>query len=78
MAVWAYACRRCGDPETLWYVSQMTVEQFPPTVGIVRVKVGSRWLCAELDRTQRLAVDGLLVREVIGTDAAGCADCSDQ
>jgi hypothetical protein len=78
MAVWAYECRRCGDEATIWCVSEMAVAEFPEKVRIVRVKVGSRWLCATLDRTQRVAVEGMLVREVIPTDAASCAECTDQ
>ncbi|MEE4380249.1 MAG: hypothetical protein V2J55_22405 [Candidatus Competibacteraceae bacterium] len=78
MAVWAYECRRCGNEATVWYVSEMAVAEFPENVRIVGVKVGSRWLCAVLDRSQRVSVEGMLVREVIPTDAATCADCVDQ
>ncbi|NJN45157.1 MAG: hypothetical protein HC808_00095 [Candidatus Competibacteraceae bacterium] len=78
MAVWANECRRCGDEATIWYVSEMTVAEFPEEVRIVRVKVGTRWRCAMLDRTRRESVEGMLIREVIPTDAASCVECTDQ
>ena len=46
MAAWAYACRPCGGEETIWYVPQTAVDEMPAEVRIVRVQVGSDWLCA--------------------------------
>ena len=79
MAVWAYACRPCRgeSDETVWYLSVMDVEELSPDIRIVRVKVGGNWRCAILDRSQHVEVEGMLVRQVIGTDAIDCSECED-
>jgi hypothetical protein len=69
MAVWAYECRGGDEGATVWYVSRAAIDEMPPGVRGVCVKVGSQWLPAEVDRTQPIAVDGMLVREVVADDA---------
>jgi len=77
MAAWAYACHSCGGEPTTWYVPQAAVEEMPRDVRIVRVRVGSEWLGAVVDRSRRVSVEGLLLREVIASNAADCPECAD-
>jgi hypothetical protein len=69
MAVWAYECRGGDEGATVWFVSRAAIDEMPPGVREVCVKVGSQWLPAVVDRTQPIAVDGMLVREVVASDA---------
>lgn len=78
MAVWAYECEPCGDGETTYFASWEVVNEFPLRVTIVKVRVGRRWLCARLDRTRRVQVERMLVRDVIATEAENCANCKDE
>ena len=77
MSAWAYRCRSCVEGEPDWFVSQLAVEELGPNVRIVRVRVGRDWKCGLLDRTQRVAVDSQLLRDVIASDAADCPDCAE-
>lgn len=77
MAVWAYQCDACRDSEATYFVARETVNEFPPEVTIVQVKVGKRWLCATVDRTRPVQIEGLLLRDVAATDAVDCAGCED-
>lgn len=78
MAVWAYVCELCRDHTTNYYVPWDIVNEFPLDVSIVRVKVDRRWLCARVDRTRPAQVEGMLVRDVIATEAKSCAECEDE
>jgi len=77
MAAWAYACRPGGGAETIWYVPQTAVDEMPAEVRIVRVQVGSDWLCALVDRSVRVDVDAMLLRQVIASNEADCPECAD-
>ena len=77
MAAWAYPCKACRDGEVIWFVPAITVDLWPPEVKMVRVKVGSRWRCAQLDRSRKESVEGLLLREVVAVEGRTCADCVD-
>lgn len=77
MAVWAYVCEPCVVPDHVYYVACNAADEFPLRVVIVRVRVGRQWLCARLRRDQRLSVEGMLVRDVIPTDATDCSECDD-
>jgi hypothetical protein len=68
MAVWAYECRGGEDGQTVWFVSQQTVDEMPPDVRAIRVKVGSEWLSAVVDRSRPIAVEGMLVRPVLADE----------
>lgn len=76
MTVWAHACRLCNGDRQPRFVSQSTMAEMPAEVQIVRVKEGSQWLCAVVDRRQRVQVEGLLIREVVASDIADCAECT--
>ena len=78
MAAWAYPCRLASDRETTYFVSQLDVDDLPPSVRIVRLRVGTNWLCATVDRTRRVQVESLLLRDVIASDADDCPECTPQ
>ena len=77
MSAWAYRCQPCIEGEADWFVSQLDVERLNPDVQIVRVKVGADWKCALLDRTQTVAVESQLLRDVIASDEADCPQCGE-
>lgn len=77
MAAWAYACHSCGGEPATWYVPQATVDEMSHDVRVVRVQVGSEWLCARVDRSHRVSVEGLLLREAIASNAADCPECAE-
>ncbi len=69
MAVWAYQCVGAGEGDTVWFVAREAIDAMPPEVRTVCVKVGNQWLPAVVDRTQPVAVEGMLVREVVADEA---------
>jgi len=77
MAVWAYVCEPCAAPDHTCHVACDAVAEFPDHVAIVRVRVGRQWLCARLLRDRQVSVEGLLVRDVVPTDATDCSGCDD-
>ena len=77
MAAWAYECRPANKPDECWLVGCLVVDEMPGQPRIVRVKVGSEWLCAVVDRTQRVEADRMLLREVIASDEADCPECAE-
>jgi hypothetical protein len=75
MAVWAYECRSCGGNDT-WLVSRQQVDGLRPEVRILRVKAGAGWRCAIVDRSRPVAVEAMLVRDAVASDAADCPECA--
>jgi hypothetical protein len=65
MAVWAYECRGSGEQAPIWFVARDAVDAMPVGVRNVCVKVGARWLPAQVDRTRPVSVEGMLIREVV-------------
>lgn len=71
MSTWAYACRPLrGEGE--WWVARERIDEMPPDVTLVRVAVDGEWVCARVDRRQRVAVDGSLLREAVPSSEADC------
>jgi hypothetical protein len=77
MASWAYACRSPEASRETWYVACIAVDTMPPGTDIVRVRAGAHWHCARVDRSQRVAVDGALMRDVVASDAEDCPGCGE-
>lgn len=77
MSTWAYRCRPCAEGQADWFVAALDVERLPADVKIVRVKVGSEWKCALLDRSQRATVQESLLRSVIASDEVDCPECAE-
>lgn len=75
MSSWAYACHPCRG-EGQWWVASAQVDEMPPAVQLLRVQVDGDWLCARVDRGRRVAVEGLLLREAVASDARDCPECT--
>ena len=78
MATWAYECRPSDQSGQFWLVGCHAVDDMPAGTKIVRVKAGSKWHCATVDRSRRIEVEAMLLREVIASDEADCLGCAEQ
>lgn len=77
MSVWAYECRPCaGAVDEVWWVARDRIDEMAPEVRLLRVQVGSHWLCAVVDRRRPVVVEGGLLREAVATDGADCPECA--
>jgi hypothetical protein len=76
MAVWAYECRPCAG-SGVWWVARERVDAWPPDVNVLRMKVGTDWRCAVVDRTRAVAVEAQSLREAIPSDAGDCPECAE-
>ena len=76
MASWAYECRPCTGAKELWLVSRERVDALAPDVSILRVKTGSGWACAVVDRSHAVPAEAMLLREAIESDASDCPECA--
>lgn len=76
MAAWAYECRPADPSLDPWLVACQTVDAMPAGTRIVRVQVGQDWLCAVVDKRQRIEAQGSLLREVVASDEADCPECA--
>ena len=78
MAEWAYACRRCDRPDApTWFVAAARLADLPAHVTVLRVKEGEDWVCAVVDRSAPVAVDGQLLRDAYASDLDDCPGCRD-
>lgn len=75
MAVWAYECRSC-PPGSIWWVARTRTNEVAPTTNVLRVKVGTGWRCAIVDRRQAVEIEQQLLREAIPSDPADCPECA--
>ena len=78
MATWAYECRPSDQSGQPWLVGCQAVDAMPADTKIVRVKAGSQWHCATVDRSRRIEVEAMLLREVIASDELDCPECAEQ
>jgi len=74
MAVWAYECRSC-PPGSTWWVARTRINEVAPKTSVLRVKVGTEWRCAIVDRSQAVEIEQQLLREAIPSDPADCPEC---
>ncbi len=75
MAIWAYECRPCAG-KGVWLVSRASVDALPAAVRTLRVKVGSEWRCATVDRERPVEVEAVLLREAVASDLQDCPECA--
>lgn len=75
MAAWAYECQLAGAPAQPCLVACLAVDSMPGKPAIVRVRIDSDWLCATVDRSHRIDVQGSLLRDVVASDATDCPEC---
>ena len=76
MATWAYECRPCSGSNDLWLVARERVDELPAGVTILRVKTGSGWACAVLNRSHLVEADAMLLREAVASDLHDCPECA--
>ncbi|MBI5719629.1 MAG: hypothetical protein HZC37_18320 [Burkholderiales bacterium] len=62
----------------LGYAALSRVEDWPPDTRIVRLRFGSDWRCALLDRSRVVEVEGLLLRDAVASDERDCPECAAQ
>ena len=75
MTTWAYQCYPADKSIEPWLVSCMTIDAMPSKTRIVRVRVGSQWLCGTVDRSRQIEAEGMLLRQVVPSDEADCPEC---
>ena len=68
MSAWAYECRARDDSAGRWFVSRTAIDELPPGTRGVLVRVGDDWLPAVVDRSRQVAVEAMLLRDVIADD----------
>lgn len=76
MTTWAYECRPCSGSSDLWLVARERVDELPAGVTILRVKTGSGWACAALNRSHLVEADAMLLREAVASDLHDCPECA--
>lgn len=74
MAIWAYECRPCAG-NGVWLVSRASVDALSAGVRTLRVKVGSEWRCATVNRERPVEVEAMLLREAVASDLQDCPEC---
>jgi hypothetical protein len=80
MSAWAFECRARDESDARWFVSRTAIDELPPGTRSVLVRVGDDWLPAVVDRSRQVAVEGMLLHEVIAdeeTPVAGRVDRPD-
>jgi hypothetical protein len=68
VSTWAYECRARDDSTTRWFVSRLAINELPPGTRSVLVRVGDDWVPAIVDRSRQIAVEGMLLHEVIANE----------
>ena len=68
MSTWAYECRARDDSATRWFVSRLAINELPPGTRSVLVRVGHNWVPAIVDRSRQVAVEAMLLHDVIANE----------
>ena len=74
MTVRAFECRAPGTGQVLGYVALTRVEELTPGTRIVRLRFGTDWRCALLDRSRIVEVEGMLLRDAVASDEQDCPE----
>ena len=74
MSTWAYECRGQDDPATRWFVSRLAINELPPGTRSVLVRVGHNWVPAIVDRSCQVAVEAMLLHDVVANEEDEKAD----
>lgn len=77
MSAWAYECRPCAG-SAIWLVSRERIDGMPADVRILRMKTGSGWVCALVDRIRPVQVEARLLRDAVASDEKDCPECAAQ
>jgi hypothetical protein len=65
VSAWAYECRARDGSAARWFVSRTAINDLPPATRRVLVRVGDDWLPAVVDRSHQVAVEAMLLHDVI-------------
>lgn len=76
MSVRAFECRAPRTGQVLGFVALSRVEDLPPDTRIVRLRVGTDWQCAWLDRSRVVEVESMLLRDAVASDEQDCPECA--
>jgi hypothetical protein len=68
VSAWAYECRARDESAARWFVSRTAINELPPGTRSVLVRVGDDWLPAVVDRSRQVAVEAMLLHEVIADE----------
>jgi hypothetical protein len=68
VSAWAYECRARDDSAARWFVSRTAINELPPGTRGVLVRVGDDWLPAVVDRSRQVAVEAMLLHDVIADE----------
>jgi hypothetical protein len=68
VSAWAYECRARDDSATRWFVSRTAINELPLGTRGVLVHVGDDWLPAVVDRSRQVAVEAMLLHDVIADE----------
>jgi hypothetical protein len=68
VSAWAYECRARDDSAARWFVSRAAIDELPRGTHGVLVRVGDDWLPAVVDRSRQVAVDAMLLHDVIADE----------
>lgn len=68
MSTWAYECRARDDSTARWFVSRLAINELPPGTRSVLVRVGDDWVPAIVDRSRQIAVEAMLLHQVIANE----------
>jgi hypothetical protein len=70
VSAWAYECRARDETAARWFVSRAAIHELPPGTRGVLVRVGDDWLPAVVDRSRQVAVEAMLLHDVIADPAS--------
>ena len=68
MSAWAYECRARDGSAARWFVSRTAINELPQGTRGVLVRVGDHWLPAVVDRSHQVAVEAMLLHDVIADE----------
>ena len=68
VSAWAYECRARDESAARWFVSRAAINELPPGTRGVLVRVGDDWLPAVVDRSRQVAVEAMLLHDVIADE----------
>ena len=68
VSTWAYECRARDDSATRWFVSRLAINELPPGTRSVLVRVRDGWVPAIVDRSRQIAVEAMLLHEVVANE----------
>ena len=74
MSTWAYECRARDDSATRWFVSRLAINELPPDTRSVLVRVGDHWVPAIVDRSRQLAVEAMLLHDVVANEEVSAGE----